>query len=284
MLAWMYRAILASAVVLAVPCFAGWYTGNAGDIYSAEFILTGRDLVQRLRFVSSQTVELPDVNQLSGVVEGVIVHSEEKVYNNGFEVDAANLYPKKNEIILNRSRWREVRRSTETRKRFLIALHEYLWMMGKDDLGFKISGPIIDLLNVENYSPNVYWNPVNPVNILEMQPEVRRGSCELESMNFNVAASTENFEVTSVGACHSDDIRRVVVTKSSSITPPSSGVRGVFHRYKVEVFNSANEALGQLIFEPEWGRCLYPDDGACRSSGKITLSGVELSFGFLRKN
>lgn len=282
---WMRVSCMLGICSVVSPCFAGYYTGNAGDAYSAEFILAGRDLVQKLRFASSDVVDLPDPNYLAGVIGSVLVHSEERVYNNGQEVDAANLYPKSNQIILNRARWSQLRQQSQTRQRLLVVLHEYLWMMGIEDLGFKKSAPIIDLLAIGNMSPNIYWNPINPVNIVELKPQVMSGDCTLPPIEFDPGVDTESKPSIPTGSCTPENFRRVVIRKDSSLIPPSKGLRGKFQRYYIEIYDQANQLLeGDLMFEPDWGRCLQMDETACRFSGIIRSSGVEFSFGFIRKD
>jgi hypothetical protein len=285
MMFWMRWSLILGIISVVSPCFAGWYTGNAGDAWSAEFILTGRDLVQRLRFATSDVIELPNADQLAGIIDSVIVHSDETVIIDGHEVDAVN-NPEKREIVLNRSRWRNLRRFDETRQRLLVVLHEYMWVMGIEDLGFAKSAPIIDLLGVGDYSPNMYWNPINPVNILELKPQVRVDGCIMPSIEFQTNKDSEVGQSESTGAsCTPDTFRRVVVTKTHSVTPASSGVHGTIHSFTINVFDKSNQLLKEFYYEPDWGRCLRPDDYACRySGGVLTIEGVAFQFGFIRKD
>lgn len=271
-----------SLVFASFSAHSFWYTGNAGDVYSAEFILTGTDLVQRIENSGLPVADLVDPAGFRAAILKTTVHSEERVFNRGFEVDAVNL-PDERKIVINRSRWRELRKSTETRNRYLLVLHEYLYLMGIDDGGFRYSTIYIDRLNIGNYSPNTFWNPINPVNHLEIRSARFPEQCYFSSVDFNPALSEEVFDFTSSPDCPNENQRRFVIRKFSNVIPPSKGVRGLFQKYWVQVYAiGSGELLGELAFEPEWGRCLFPEDTSCRSSGKISMGGIEFEFGFLK--
>jgi hypothetical protein len=85
-----------------------------------------------------------------------------------------------------------------------------------------------------------------------------------------------------VGHCPEDVYRKVQIVKSTGITPASSHARGFFHKYEMTVFDKAQTVKGAMTFEPEWGACLLPENGACQVSGKMTLGGIEFVFWFLR--
>ncbi|MCB0411892.1 MAG: hypothetical protein KDD22_05160 [Bdellovibrionales bacterium] len=273
---------LAWSSFVASKAHAGWHTGNAGDVFSAEFILTGRDVVKKLSFISKeQPQDLVDLARLSMAVETAIVHSEEEVFNNGHPVNAVNFYPEKNEIILSRSRWQELRRAHQTRERYLIVLHEYLWLTGIEDLQFQVSSKIIDWLNISNYNPNIFWNPVNPVNVLEVESLANSEKCKYEPQKFVVSTRAETQEMTPLAGCPNADIRNIKIEKIGLIVPQSEGVRGLFHRYQVTVTNADGAKLNQVTFEPEWGRCLGLDTQTCRYSGRLIFSDISLIFGFI---
>ena len=267
--------------LLALPAQApaGWENGNAGDIYSAEFILTGRDLFQRLKLLPASELTGIDLNRFYGAVMNTKVHSDEYVELNGYEVDAKNL-PETGEIILNRSRWRPLRAESETRQRFLLVLHEYLWVAGVEDPQFRVSGRLMSQLTVIDYNPNRWWNPLNPANHLSLRLDYAPNNCVLSGMDFNTQAAEEQFSVEAKGEC-GEAYRKVEVTKHSFTAPPSTGARGTFHRYDVRVFDRGG-LVGALTYEPDWGVCVLPQDGSCRLGGKIYAGGVELNFWLLR--
>lgn len=265
---------------------AFWYTGNAGDVFSAEFILTGTDLVQRIKASGLGEGEMPNANALKMAIETTKVHSEERVFNLGadgsmYEVDALNI-PQDRKIIINRSRWRELRKSTETVNRFKLVLHEYLYLMGVDDAGFRYSAAYIDRLSIGNYSPNHFWSPINPINILEIRSEVNQEVCYYTEININPILPSEEILVMSQPRCAVNNGRKILLKKFSSLIPPSKGVRGMFQEFEVEIYDLGDRFIGKFGFEPEWGRCLFPDDPACRSSGIIKVGGLEFEFGFLK--
>jgi hypothetical protein len=271
------------SLLLSPWAYGFWYTGNAGDVYSAEFILTGTDLVQRIQNSGLPVSDLVDPALLRAAILKTTVHSEERVYNRGYEVDAVNL-PNEKKIVINRSRWRDLRKSNETRNRYLLVLHEYLYLMGINDTGFRYSAGYIDRLNIGNFSPNTYWSPINPVNFLEIRSARYPEECRYSSISFLPDQAEENFDVETSPSCPKEERRRFVVRKFSNVIPPSKGVRGLFQKYVIQIYSSSQTLLGEVAFEPEWGRCLFPDDESCRSSGKISVGGVEFEFGFLKSS
>lgn len=259
----------------------GWENGNAGDTYAAEFRLTGKDIVQRLGLLRIGDQPAYDTAALRAALNAK-VESAPAVYLNGAEVDAAN-YPAKGLIQVNRARWDFLRRSTETRARWRVVLHEYLWMSGVDDSDFVKSDELIGYLNPRNYSPNIWWNPVNPVNVLMAGLVFKPQDCAFANLDLNLNAAAESFALETTGADCGEHYRRLQVVKSAGLTPASSAVRGMFHRFDLMVFDRNGTKLGAAGFEPAWGECLLPEDGTCRASGKIIIGGVEVVFWYLRE-
>lgn len=155
----MKNLIVAAALMLtgASPALAGFDSGNAGDALSAEFIYTGRDVLQRLELAAAAGKPIYDTKKLRAVMETTEVVSKEKVELDGKERDAVN-YPSRKLIEISRPRWKEYRKTSETHARLKIVLHEYLWMTGTDDTNYVKSEPIIRALNVPNYSPSIWLN------------------------------------------------------------------------------------------------------------------------------
>lgn len=258
----------------------GWDNGNAGDIYTAEFILTARDLLPRMKLLPQSELAGIDMVRLAGSIANASVHSEATLELNGYPVDAKN-YPDRQEIILNRARWRVLRTPQETSNRLMLVLHEYLFLAGVDDTQFRVSGRLVPQLNVQNFNPNRWWNPLNPVNRVTLNLEYSPEGCTVSSLDFNLQSGTEEVSTATSGSC-GDAFRRITVRKNSFTAPPSSGARGTFHRYEVMVRDQADSVLGAFTYEPEWGQCLLPQDGNCQLSGKIFVGGVELHFWLMR--
>lgn len=258
----------------------GWDNGNAGDTYTAEFILTARDILPRLKLLPQSEIAEIDLNRLAGAVLGTKVHSEEKLELNGYEVDAKN-YPDRGEILVSRSRWRVLRTPQETTNRLMLVLHEYLFLIGIDDTQFRLSGRLIPLLGIENFNPNHWQNPLNPANRVTMSLEYSPNGCSVPSLDFNLSAPSEEVTASTTGECGSA-YRRITVRKNSFAAPPSSGARGTFHRYEISVRGETDELLGGFTYEPKWGECLLPQDGTCMLSGKISAGGVEFLFWLAR--
>jgi hypothetical protein len=260
----------------------GWDNGNAGDSVAAEFILSGRDVLQRIEFVNQASGVVFDTENLRAAVKATEVVSEDNLKLDGHERDAVNYYPKKRLIKVNRQRWKDLRRPQETKTRLRLVLHEYLWISGIDDTNYVQSEYLIELLNVKNYSPTVWWNPVNPVNMIQLKLRYASSAeCTLSPIRLNPRATEEVSEVSTKGPCGTD-ARIVRVVKATGVTPPASQIRGYFHRFDVQVLTEAKQVIGEFQFEPEWGSCLLPESGSCRMSGKISVGGVDFTFWYLR--
>lgn len=255
---------------------AGWDHGNAGDTFAAEFILTAKDLHARLKLLPSSELQRVNLAQLAGAIATVNVSSEEKVVLRGREVDALN-DPDKGIIVVSRTRWRQLRTAAETTNRLMVVLHEYLFHVGVDDTNFSLSGRLVPQLAVKDFNPGRWWNPLNPVNRITTNLVYNIGACSLPAIELDTEKTDETVEVSATGHCV-DDFVRVVVRKSGLQAPPSSQARGIFHRYEITVFNHRDDVVGLVTYEPEWGQCLLPQDGACSLSGKIFTGGVEFKF------
>lgn len=276
--------ILTILACLAPSAFAGWDNGNAGDSYAAEFELTAKDVVQRLELASKNGSPIPHTAALRAALSTTTVHSKDRVFWNDIEVDAVN-YPSLNLIEVGRIRWEMLRRPTETKTRMRLVLHEYLWIIGVDDTGFRISQGMIELLNIKNFNPNIWWKPVNPANLIVSTLKSAPQGCHLEAKKLDITKSVEHLTFETQGTCE-NYYRQVLVIKSTGLTPVSSNVRGEFHTYEIRVNSREGEnypEVGKFIYEPEWGRCLVPDEGACRVSGKVSAGGVDFVFWFLRE-
>jgi hypothetical protein len=256
----------------------GWDNGNAGDTFAAEFILTARDVVARLSLLPPSEITGIDLLKLKGALDSTDVHSEETLTLDGFEVDAIN-HPDKGEIIVSRSRWRALRGAEQTTQRLTLALHEYLFIIGVDDHRNVVSGKIIPLLDVKDYSPNRWWNPLNPANRIATSLEYAPNDCKIAGLDFNIANVSETVTVESTGNC-GDAYRKVTVVKSSYTAPPTSDAHGTFHRFEIQVSDRKGTQLGDFTYEPEWGQCLLPQEGSCRLSGTLSTGGVDFIFWF----
>jgi hypothetical protein len=261
----------------------GWESGNAGDTYAAEFRLTAKDVVQRLELLYQNSKPVIDIAALKAAVgPSTTVVSEDHVLLNGEEVDAAN-FPKQHLIKVNRSRWKDLRRSTETKSRLRVSLHEFLFIASVDDTAFVVSDHLIELLDIGNYSPDIWWNPVNPANYVITGLNYGPTDCSLASARLNVLNSDETVVLETAGHCSDAAYRKVKIVKTAGVIPASSHVRGLFHQYWITVFDRNQNKLSEMQFEPTWGQCLLPDSGSCALSGKMTVAGVELAFWFLRE-
>lgn len=263
----------------ATSAFAGWDSGNAGDPYAAEFIMTGKDLAARLKLAPASELKKLDLARLNETIGATTVRTDETLtFKDGHEVGAIN-YPDTLMIKLSRTVWRTFRPSTQTNARFTFVLHEYLGIMKIDDKNYKVSSPLIALIDAKEYSPARWWNPLNPVNKISLDMAYKPAGCSLESLSFDPSKTEETVKSETKGAC-GDSFRKLVAVKSSATAPPESGARGTFHRFAIDVLNRKGIVVGQIEYEPEWGKCLGPQEGSCRLSGKVISGDVEMIFWF----
>ncbi len=144
-------------ILVSAPGFAGFDSGNAGDAFSAEFLFSGRDILQRLELIAANGKPLMETANLRKAMETTVVASEERVYLDGIERDAVN-YPSKKLIKISRTRWKDLRQAAETSARLTLVLHEFLWMSGVDDTNFVQTQRIIEALKIPPYSPSIWLN------------------------------------------------------------------------------------------------------------------------------
>lgn len=261
----------------------GHENGNAGDIYAIEFKLTARDIVQRLRLLTSDDLNGINLTQLSGAILVTTVSSEERVFLNGYEVNAKNL-PAEGKIVINRSWWRPLRMASETKNRVRLVLHEYLPLIGVADEGALVSERLIALLDIKNFDPNRWWNPLNPANHITLSLEGGPQGCSLPTIKPNPSNSEEDFSVETNGTC-GDFYRKVVVHKASFTAPPSTGYRGTVHRYSIAVIDRDSKVLGVTHYTPRIAECLSLEDGTCALGGSLNPGdgSVSLQFWLLRE-
>lgn len=255
--------------------------GNAGDVFAAEFILTGRDLIQRMRLVQDSIQPLVDIDQLATKIQTTKVQSEDDLMLRGVAVDAINI-PDESLILVSRNRWRDVRSVVETRARLLLVLHEYLGIMRIDDHDFSLSGHLLSFLNVQNYSPSTWWNPLNPVNFISVSLQRKSEKCQVKNLVVSPDSEGEYHELETTGDCGLD-YRRVEIVKQSGQTPADSQIKGTFHKFTISIFDRLGDLINEFEYEPEWGQCLLPEDGTCQLSGALKLSGLQFTFWFTRQ-
>jgi hypothetical protein len=113
--------------------------GHGGDIVVAEFILLAKRISQQFDDLEQEL--LPDsefVLLFQEAVESTRIISAEHVYLGDVEVDAIN-YPDSDEsrIVIGRNRWLDRRITVFSRS--LLVIHEYLSIIGYDDIQYALS-------------------------------------------------------------------------------------------------------------------------------------------------
>ncbi len=252
-------------------------SGNGGDGFASEFVNTAKLSIEILKKIDTTSVKQFDLDKFTGAVVNTAVQSEESLFLKNQEVDAIN-YPKEKLIKMSRSRWRELRESTKTTARFNLVIHEYLGIMKIDDSQYKVSNVLIKLMSVSNFSTQEWWNPMNPTNYLNVNI-VRDGwTCTKEGISFDTKLEDEE---KTYQAC--DHFTTIVVRKTGSWGGDSSGLMGTFHKFQISV-NRHGKEIGNLMYEPEWGKCLITTDSSCSQSGDLIIgelhNGGEVNLNF----
>ncbi|RZA06759.1 MAG: hypothetical protein EOP11_09500 [Proteobacteria bacterium] len=280
------NALLAFAIFILplVPARAGSDHGNPGDITVQEFSVTAADIYIRLKLLPASELAGIDMNRLYGAINNVILMSRDTLVDEfrGNEVPALNS-PEKNTILINRRMWAPLRATEETVARYTLVLHEFLFFVGIDDKEFHRSNSLIAMIRPQDFKFNAgrIWNPINPVNKISTDLVYNPGNCSLKGFAFDTQAQEEDKEEATAGDC-GEAYRSVKVRKASFQAPPSSGYKGLFHRFDISVADGTGKELGQAIIEPEWARCLLPEEGGCAVSGKFFVGGVEFKLWFTR--
>lgn len=289
----MFTAVfLWGHIAHAGPVLLGWENGNAGDIYVSEFILSADDIVARLRLAQALPIANFDLDKLYSTIHSAHLDSVEQVYLDQAKTkpaDARNV-PDQHYIEISRITWRELRDPKQTRERLRLVLHEFLFLDGYDDTHFDYSDALLTVVKTDDFSPGVFWNPLNPVNSISIDLEFNPGNCQIPYIPFDPSKTDEKVDMNVPAACvvdgakfgSDDGFRHVVITKSSGEAPADSGLRGLFHTYVIQVLDRDGKPLGDFKYMPEWGACLSPEDGNCQLSGQITVGGVDFTFWFLR--
>ena len=257
----------------------GWDNPNAGDTTAAEFILSGRATLQSLDLAIQGGKSIYDTTKLRAAMQSTEVVSEKQTFRGSEETDALN-YPDKHLIRVSRSRWTELRKSVNTKDRLTLVLHEYLDISGVDDSQNKVSGWLIQMVPINNYSPSIWWNPVNPMNYVTATLEDAPSGCSFDAGKFNIKSSAETVVLEPTGNC-GDSYRKIQIVKTAGVTPASSNIHGLFHKYDFTVFDRAGKVQGQMGLIPKFGACMVPDSPSCRTD-MFSTGGVDLVLWFLK--
>jgi len=265
------------------PARAGWDHGNPGDIVVRQFTIDAQDIFNRMKLLPTSERGGVDMNKFQGAILNAEIISRDRLVEpkNDNEVPAMN-FPSDNKIVINRRLWPRYLGPDQAENRFGLVLHEFLMLMGVDDDRFLLSNSIISKLGVNESNTGRFWNSLNPVNRISTSLVFNPGGCELKGFNFDTEQQDEVAHENTTGDC-GEAYRSVTIRKTSLQAPPSSQWRGIFHRFEITVADGTGKDLGQTIVEPEWGRCLLPQDGGCEVGGKVFIGGVEFRFWFQRE-
>lgn len=279
----LYALLTLLAISFHAPSAAfarGGDMGNAGDPVVQEWKYTALTIYHRMKLLPASEIEGIDMAKLKYAIDNVKLESRPfTIYERTGEEVAALNYPGDNQIIINRRMWAPLRSVENTQARFTLVLHEFLFFVGVENNEFSRSSVIIPMLSIKDFSSSRYWNPLNPVNRISTDLVYNPGNCAIKGFDFDTQAQEEVQTQETQGDC-GEAYRRISIRKSSLQAPPSSGYKGVFHRFEITVSDGAGHDLSQLIAEPEWGRCLLPEDGGCQVGGKFFAGGVEFRFWF----
>jgi hypothetical protein len=268
-------ALLSFVLVLASPALAGNESGG-GDGYAAEFILTAKTALELAKKLEPVELSPVNIDTFTGSIQNTKVHSEEKLFLEGNEVDAIN-YPNRKLIEISRVRWEVLRTESQTVPRFNLVIHEYLGIMGIDDAQYKVSQKLINAMSPSKFNTLQWWYPMNPTN--EIWPHITLPGMGCSSgtwvlkFDINKPTETQSKQLTCEGRKW-----RIVAKKTERYGSSTSGIKGTYHSFEVEVYDSKESLLGSVIYAPEWGRCLLSSDVNCSQSGDLKIDHVAFDF------
>jgi hypothetical protein len=129
----------------AFPAQAQNSIGNGGDIVAGEFNAIARTAVHFLKLKALSTVDELLVLEIEKKISTTLVTSVEYPLILGArEVDAIN-YPVDGKILVNRTRWEQIRLRTPSMISQIV-LHEYIWIAGTDDGDYSVSTRLVSLI------------------------------------------------------------------------------------------------------------------------------------------
>lgn len=123
-------------LLFSLLAYAEKETGNGGDSYAQDFVYYGKEAI---RLLKSNPIPEIDTRRLEQAVKETLVSSEDRLRLNGNEVDAIN-YPSERKIVINRNRWKDL--ASDEYKKIFLTLHEYLYMIGVEDVNYIVSNKI----------------------------------------------------------------------------------------------------------------------------------------------
>ncbi len=145
------------------PTFAdatGVGHGGGGDVFVYEFQNVAGKVLEQLR---QQAIPGVNADDLTEIIAKARVSSQERVFLNGSEVDAAN-YPDNDPPLIYVSREAWTRNASEPYLRAVLVLHEYLGLRRVDDVNFNISRGLDPILG-SWYFPGSMTSPFTNVQV-----------------------------------------------------------------------------------------------------------------------
>ncbi len=126
---------------------AGNEFGNPGDSVAMAFTQAGfraaNFLIRNPSLAAAQNI---DAAVFLKKVQSTAVTSKETLTLNGVEVDAIN-YPMEARIEVSRTRWKLTQQDPDLALK--LALHEYLWILGRNDTQYQVSLPLLEIYQKE---------------------------------------------------------------------------------------------------------------------------------------
>ena len=120
--------------------YAGHSVENGGDLIAKDFYDIGQTIICSLQKSYYSRTNPKLLTQLQNTMKTGKISSQDFLFLNGKSVEAINR-PQTLEITINRTNWL---RLTDIRQKFLLVLHEYLWLSGLDDTNFFMSSKMIN--------------------------------------------------------------------------------------------------------------------------------------------
>lgn len=126
--------------------------GNGGDAVVQEFVVSGVKAFNFLKRNPNLMIGLGKTADelMVGLRKTTVLATNDTLILNGVQVNAIN-YPSQQQIIINRQAWTDLdSKSNAQELKVSLALHEYLFVLGIDDIQYKVSAPIISQMLDDN--------------------------------------------------------------------------------------------------------------------------------------
>ena len=101
-------------------------------------------------------------------------------------------------------------------------------------------------------------------------------------MEFDIKKESEDKVFLMAPRCQPEKIT-VRVSKKFGYGASYDNLRGKYHFFEVKLTDKTGKEMGNVTYQPEWGRCLVMGDQYCSQSGTFNFGPVSFSFQMSKK-